>query len=102
MERRINTPARCDRGLASRRVPDPGRVAVGIAAAVVAILRLPLSAVVLATLLTSHAGPNVEPLIIVGVVVSSVATLVMARMRARAGTAAEQGPRPEPAVSSRG
>ena len=48
-------------------------------AAIVAVLRLPLSAVVLATLLTSHAGPKVEPLIIVGVVVSYVMTLVMTR-----------------------
>ena len=47
--------------------------------AIVAVLRLPLSAVVLATLLTSHAGPKVEPLIIVGVVVAYVVTLVMTR-----------------------
>ena len=45
----------------------------------VAVLRLPLSAVVLATLLTSHAGPKVEPLIIVGVVVAYVVTLVVTR-----------------------
>jgi H+/Cl- antiporter ClcA len=45
-------------------------VAVGIGAAVVAVLRLPLSAVVLATLLTSQAGLGVGPLIILGVVVA--------------------------------
>ena len=49
--------------------PVDAGVAIGIGAATVAILRLPLSAVVLATLLTSHAGPDVEPLIIVAVVV---------------------------------
>ena len=49
-----------------------------------AVLRLPLSAVVLATLLTSHAGPKVEPLIIVGVIVSYVVTLVLARPEASA------------------
>jgi H+/Cl- antiporter ClcA len=45
-------------------------VAVGIGAGVVAVLRLPLSAVVLATLLTGQSGVGVGPLIIVGVVVA--------------------------------
>ena len=45
-------------------------VAIGLGAAVVSVLRLPLAAVVLATLLTSSAGPGTEPLIIVGVVVA--------------------------------
>jgi H+/Cl- antiporter ClcA len=45
-------------------------VAVGMGAAVVAVLRLPLAAVVLATLLTTSAGGGVEPLVIVGVVVA--------------------------------
>lgn len=45
-------------------------VAVGLGAAVVGVLRLPLSAVVLATLLTSQAGLGAGPLIIVGVVVA--------------------------------
>ena len=44
-------------------------VAVGLGAAVVAVLRLPLSAVVLATLFTVHTGLGSGPLIIVGVVV---------------------------------
>lgn len=57
-------------------------VAVGMGAAVVGVLRMPLSAVVLATLLTTRAGPNVEPLIIVGVVVSYIVTLLLARPRA--------------------
>jgi H+/Cl- antiporter ClcA len=59
--------------------PIQASVAVGMGAAVVAVLRLPLSAVVLATLLTSHAGSNVEPLIIVGVVVSYIITLLLSR-----------------------
>jgi H+/Cl- antiporter ClcA len=46
-------------------------------AATVAVLRLPLSAVVLATVLTAPAGSNVEPLIIVGVVVSYIVTLLL-------------------------
>jgi H+/Cl- antiporter ClcA len=45
-------------------------VAVGLGAGVVAMLRLPLSAVVLATFLTSQAGLGVAPLVIVGVVVA--------------------------------
>jgi H+/Cl- antiporter ClcA len=50
-------------------------VAVCMAAAVVAVLRLPLSAVVLATLLTSESGFGVGPLVIVAVVVAYLATL---------------------------
>jgi H+/Cl- antiporter ClcA len=45
-------------------------VAVGLGAAVVAVLRLPLSAVVLATVFTVHTGLGSGPLIIVGVVVA--------------------------------
>ena len=45
-------------------------VAVGMGAAVVSVLRLPLAAVVLATLLTSGSGLGAGPLIIVGVVVA--------------------------------
>ena len=65
--------------------PASAAVPVGMGVAIVAVLRLPLSAVVLATLLTAHAGPRVEPLIIVGVVVSYVVTLLMA-----------PAPKPEP------
>jgi H+/Cl- antiporter ClcA len=53
-------------------------VAVGIGAATVAVLRLPLSAVVLATVLTSQAGLGPTPLIIVGVVVAYLVTLLLA------------------------
>ena len=51
-------------------------------AGVVAILGLPLSAIVVATVLSSSAGPGVEPLVIVGVVVAYIATLALARSRA--------------------
>jgi cobalamin synthase len=57
-------------------------VAVGLGAAVVAVLRLPLSAVVLSTLLTYKAGAGAEPLTIVGVVVAYVVTLLVSRPRA--------------------
>ena len=59
--------------------PLEAGVAVGMGAAVVAVLRLPLSAVVIATLLTSHASDRVEPLIIVGVVVAYIVTLILSR-----------------------
>ena len=52
-------------------------VAVGLAAAVTAVLRLPLSAVVLASLLTAKAGLTTTPLVIVGVVVAYLATIAL-------------------------
>ena len=54
-------------------------VAVGMGAAVVSVLRLPLSAVVLAILLTSNSGPGAAPLVIVGVVVAYVTTQMLWR-----------------------
>ena len=77
--------------------PIQAAVAVGMGAAVVAVLRLPLSAVVLATLLTSHAGSNVEPLIIVGVVVAYIITLLLSRSPKPTTAAA---PRPGPTPTS--
>jgi hypothetical protein len=50
-------------------------------AAVASILRLPLSAIVIVALLSTSAGPGVEPLVIVGVVVAYLATLALARSR---------------------
>ena len=50
-------------------------VAVGMGAATAAVLRLPLSAVLVASLLTSNAGLGAEPLVIVGVVVSYIVSL---------------------------
>ena len=71
--------------------PLSAAVPVGMGAAIVAVLRLPLAAVVLATLLTSTAGPKVEPLIILGVVVAYVVTLVVTRPQA-----ATPAPNPAP------
>ena len=78
--------------------PIQAGVAVGMGAAVVGVLQLPLSAVVLATLLTSHAGSNVEPLIIVGVVVSYIITLLLSRSPAPSPAA---DPRSHPTPDSR-
>lgn len=80
--------------------PFQAGVAVGIGAATVAILRLPLSSVVLATLLCSHAGTNVEPLTIVGVVVAYIVTLVMSSLLASAPAADQPSPSPEPAAAA--
>jgi H+/Cl- antiporter ClcA len=85
--------------------PEPAAVAVGMGAATVAVLRLPLSAVVIATLLTTKAGGGVEPLIIVGVVVSYVVTLAMSRRAdgaselASATDGAQSAPAPAPAAA---
>jgi hypothetical protein len=46
---------------------------------VVSVLRLPLSAVVLALLLSSNSGPGAAPLVIVGVVVAYVTTQMLSR-----------------------
>jgi H+/Cl- antiporter ClcA len=54
-------------------------VAVGMGAAVVSVLRLPLSAVVLAILLTSNSGPGAAPLVIVGVVVAYITTQMLSK-----------------------
>jgi H+/Cl- antiporter ClcA len=54
-------------------------VAVGIGAAVASVLRLPLSGVVLAALLTANSGAGALPLVIVGVVVAYVITVVLSR-----------------------
>ena len=44
---------------------------------IVAILRLPLSAIVIASFLCGSAGPGTAPLVIVGVVVAYLATLML-------------------------
>ncbi len=55
--------------------PITAAVAVGIGAGIVAILRLPLSAVVITSLLTSKAGAGADPLVILGVVIAYLVTL---------------------------
>jgi len=74
-------------GLMAARLPGfelTPAVAVSLGASVVAVLRLPLSAVVLATLFTNSAGLGPEPLIILGVV---VAYLTVEVLDSRAGAA---------------
>jgi hypothetical protein len=63
-------------------------VAVLMGAGCVAVLRLPLSSVTIALLLTSKAGLAVAPLIVVAVVVAYVSREVLAAARAPVAEAA--------------
>lgn len=89
-------------GLMAARLPGfelTPAVAVGMGAATVAVLRLPLSSVVLAVLLTASAGLGPSALIIVGVVVSLVVTIALDGSEAQVGdpaptAAAPTEPRP--------
>ena len=58
---------------------ETAAVAVGLGAATVSALGLPLSAVVLATLLTAKSGAGATPLVIVGVVAAYLTTRVLTR-----------------------
>ncbi len=62
--------------------PITAAVAVGIGSGVVAILRLPLSAIVIASLLTAKSGFGDEPLTIIAVVVCYLVTLRLSAQRA--------------------
>jgi H+/Cl- antiporter ClcA len=81
-------------------------VGVGMAAGVACILKLPLSAVVLGSLLTAKAGLGASPLIVVSVVVSYIATLalegVAARVPQRRAPRATAPGLTEPAVHAHG
>jgi H+/Cl- antiporter ClcA len=67
-------------------------VAVSMGAALVAILRLPLSSVLLALVLTSSAGEGVEPLVVVGVVIALLTTLALSRLDGPEPPAPGDGP----------
>ncbi|MFJ3175350.1 chloride channel protein [Streptomyces roseus] len=83
-------------GLALSHLPGLGTTAgfaIGIGAMAVAMLKLPMTSVLLASLLLGAEGLDVMPLVIVAVVVSYVATLRLAR-----GPAAPHGAEPDPAM----
>ncbi len=71
-------------------LPESAAIAVGMGVMVVAFLKLPLSAIVIATALTISAGLTVGPLIIIGVTVAYLATL---------GLEGRLGAAPAPATS---
>lgn len=91
-------------GLMAARLPGfdlTPAVAVGMGAATVAVLRLPLSSVVLAVVLTASAGLGTGALIIVGVVVSFLVTAALDGPEAQVGdpapaTAGAAAPSPAP------
>jgi hypothetical protein len=91
-------------GLMAARLPGfevTPAVAVALGAAVASVLRLPLSAVVLAVLLTSSSGPGSTPLVIVGVVVAYLTTLALSG-RETAGPAGDGERAPEEAEAGSG
>ena len=73
-------------------------VAVGIGAGTAAALRLPLSAAVLAVLLTLNAGEGSSPLVLVGVISAFITSLALDA--AFATPAEKEGPQPAPATSA--
>jgi H+/Cl- antiporter ClcA len=58
-------------------LPTSAGIAVGMGVMIVSFLRLPLSAIVIASVLSVSAGVAVDPLIIVGVVAAYLATLAL-------------------------
>jgi H+/Cl- antiporter ClcA len=74
-------------------------VAVGMAAMAAAMLRLPLSSIVIATTLTAAAGAGAAPLIIVGGVTAYLVTLWLARPPQTQSSGAEaEAANPQPAM----
>ena len=70
-------------------------VAVGVGASMVSVLRLPLSSVVVATVITLRAGTGDEPLIIVGVVAAFLVTLLLSDVIGKRSSPAEAAPAPQ-------
>jgi H+/Cl- antiporter ClcA len=82
-------------------LPLAPAVAVGMGSMVVAVLRLPLSAVIIATALTIQSGPGVVALVIVGVVVTYLVTLALeGRLGDQARAGADPAPAPAPSPSA--
>jgi chloride channel protein, CIC family len=83
--------------------PEGAAVATVMAATVAAVLRLPLASVVIALTLTSSAGADATPLIIVAAAVSYIIVDVLegrqGRSAVKAPTAADASSTPTPAMS---
>jgi H+/Cl- antiporter ClcA len=81
-------------GILMARLPGfqlTAAVGVGMGASLAAVLRLPLSAVVIATLLTDKSGPGAGPVIIIGVVIAYVTAIALDRRQASKATGAQDG-----------
>ncbi|MEU9073834.1 chloride channel protein [Kitasatospora sp. NPDC004745] len=88
-------------GLALSHLPGLGTTAgfaIGMGAMTVAMLKLPMTATMLATLLLGEAGLTVVPLVIVAVVVAYVGTLRLARLPGGPAPEASSPPAPAPAA----
>ncbi|MFZ0091579.1 MAG: chloride channel protein [Solirubrobacteraceae bacterium] len=89
-------------GIAASHLPGfplTAATAVGMTAGVAAILRLPLTAVVVGTVLTASSGAGSEPLIIVAAVIAYVMTLLLSAPRPAAATPAPRPASPAAAPS---
>ncbi|WP_435177631.1 chloride channel protein [Actinacidiphila sp. bgisy145] len=81
-------------------LPLVAAFATGMGAMSVAVLRLPLTSVLLATLLIGRDGLTVMPLVILAVVVSYVATAALSRPARPQGPQAAHGPQAPPAPTA--
>jgi H+/Cl- antiporter ClcA len=77
-------------------LPEGAAVAAVMAASVTAILRLPLSSVVIAAGLTASTGPTALTLVVISVVVAHVAVERIFDRRGRGQDGGESAPREEP------
>ncbi len=92
-------------GILASRLPGfdlTAAVVVCMGAAFASALRLPLSAVVVATLLAGKSGAGVGPLIIVGVVVAYLTTLVLDQRQTAPAAARDQAAAVQPAPAASG
>ncbi len=80
-------------------LPETSLIAIGMGAMTVAMLRLPLSSVILAMVVT-QAGLQAAPVIIVAVVVAYIVTEILGARR-QAPTPAGSGADPAPAAAAR-
>jgi H+/Cl- antiporter ClcA len=71
-------------------------VAVGIGAGVASVLKLPLSAVMLAVVLTAQSGAGAGPLIVIGVIAAYLTTLALSAPREAPQAASEPLPAAAP------
>ena len=89
-------------GLLAAHLPgfsETPAVAALMAATAVAMLKLPLSCIVITLLMTSQAGPGVAPIVIVAVVVSYVTIQILSNARPIPGSATAPAP-PSPASTA--
>ena len=82
-------------------LPEGAAVAAVMAASIAAILRLPLSAVIIAAGLTGNTGPAALTLVVISVVVAHVVVGRIADRRSRGRGGGESAPVEEPSAGPR-